>query len=104
MSGANNKWSTVQVLWPVYVWYEWWIKFNKTKTNPDVYNCLNNEYLSFWVDILTSCNYSNYGTVVIVRFLSNSNNTYISCILCADKKNFIFNLSLKKNSKQKRKL
>ena len=47
MSGAYNKWSTVQVLWPVYVRYEWWIKFNETKMNPDVYNCLNNEYLSF---------------------------------------------------------
>ena len=69
MSGAYNKWSTVQVLWPVYVRYEWWIKFNETKTNPDVYNCLNNEYLSFWVDILTFSNY-NYGTVVIVCFLS----------------------------------
>ena len=43
-----------------------------------------NTYL-FWVDILTSSNY-NYGTVVIVCFLSISNHTYISCILCADKK------------------
>ena len=95
MNGAYNKWYTVQVPLPVYVKYEWWIKVNETKTNPDVYNCLNNEYLSFWVDILTFSNY-NYGTVVIVRFLSNSNNTYISCILCADKKNVIFNLSYKK--------
>ena len=74
----------------------------KQKTNPDVYYCLKNEYLFFCVDILTSSNY-NYGTVVIVRFLSISNHTYISCILCADKKNVNFNL-YHQNSKQKRKL
>ena len=59
-----------------------------------------NTYL-FWVDILTSSNY-NYGTVVIVRFLSISNHTYISCILCADKKNVNFNLSYQKIQNKKK--